>query len=187
DLYKFTLASTQVVTLTTQSAAFQPITNLYDVNGNFIVADSSSAGQSRVTRTLPAGTYYVASEGKTFTSNGAYTLSLTGVATVACSAASSIQTITPTTAGTTVAGTLVAGDCTIFDGTFADVYKITVTTTATVQVDLTSTAFDAYLWLYDANFVSITSDDNSGGGTNARLSRSLTAGTYYIEANTFAF
>jgi len=187
DLYKFTLPSTQVVILTTQSAAFQPITNLYDVNGNFIVADSSSAGQSRVTRTLPAGTYYVAAEGKTFTSNGAYTLSLTGSATVACSAASSIQTITPTTAGTTVAGTLVAGDCTIFDGTFADVYKITVTTTATVQVDLTSTAFDAYLWLYDANFASITSDDNSGGGTNARLSRSLTAGTYYIEANTFAF
>jgi hypothetical protein len=187
DLYKFTLGSTQVVTLTTASAAFASITNLYDVNGNFIVADSSSASQSRVTRTLGAGTYYVASEGKTFTSSGAYTLTLAGTASTACSAASSIQTITPTTGGTTVNGTLAAGDCTIFDGTFADVYKITVSANATVQVDMTSSAFDAFLWLFDSNFVSVTSDDNGGGGTNARISRSLTAGTYYIEANSFAF
>lgn len=186
DLYKFTLATTQLVTLTTQSTAFAPITNLYDASGNFIVTGDSTLNQSRVVRTLAAGTYYIATEGKTFTSSGAYTLTLAGTAATLCSSANTIQTITPTSAGTTVGGTLAAGDCTLSDGTLADIYKITVGTSATVQVDMTSTAFDAFLLLYDSNFVSIVADDNSAGGTNARISRALAPGTYYIAANAFA-
>lgn len=186
DLYKFTLAGTQVVTLTSQSTAFAPVTNLYDATGAFIVSGDSTLNQTRVVRTLTAGTYYVATEGKTLTSSGAYTLDLAGTAATLCSSANTIQTITPTSAGTTVGGTLAAGDCTLFDGTLADIYKITVGTSANVQVDMTSTAFDAYLWLYDSNFLTITSDDNSAGGTNARLSRALAPGTYYVAANAFA-
>ena len=53
-------------------------------------------------------------------------------------------------------------------------------------IDLTSTRFDAYLRLDDATGNQLAEDDDSGGGTNARIQfRPRTPGTYRIIATTF--
>jgi pre-peptidase len=53
-------------------------------------------------------------------------------------------------------------------------------------IDMTSARFDAYLRLEDATGKQIAEDDDSGGGTNARiLFRPRTPGTYRIIATTY--
>ena len=53
-------------------------------------------------------------------------------------------------------------------------------------IDLASPRFDAYLRLEDADGKQLLEDDDSGGGTNARLRfRPSVAGTYRIVTTTF--
>ncbi len=54
-----------------------------------------------------------------------------------------------------------------------------------VTFQLTSSA-NAYLYLLDANGNVLAEDDNSGGGTHARLTHALSAGTYKLVAATSA-
>jgi hypothetical protein len=73
---------------------------------------------------------------------------------------------------------------------FADVYRLTVVATTTVQIDMTTTlgatVLDPYLFLLNDSFQSLAQDDDSGGGTSSRITRTLAAGTYYILATTFS-
>ena len=69
-----------------------------------------------------------------------------------------------------------------------DLYTISITANGRLQIDVTSTAFDAYLILFlrnpDGTTVAVGADDNSGGGTNSRITRDVVAGeTYLIGAN----
>jgi hypothetical protein len=96
--------------------------------------------------------------------------------------------ILPISAGQTVNGTLAATDCPLADSTYADTYRATLAANNTVDVQLKSAAFDAYLFILRLNATGtdydvIGADDDSGGGTNARLSGLLNAGTYYFVAN----
>jgi uncharacterized protein YjdB len=90
--------------------------------------------------------------------------------------------------GQTLSGTLSPTDCPLFDGSFMDQYQITITANGRLQFDVTSTAFDAYALLYlrnpDGTKVAVGADDNSAGGTNARITRDVLAGeTYLLGAN----
>lgn len=87
------------------------------------------------------------------------------------------------TVGSTVNGTLSAGDCVFQDGTRVDLYRFTLTAQRQVVITLRSTAFDAYLVLYNAQGSAIQQDDDGAGGTDARITQSLAAGTYFIAAN----
>lgn len=95
---------------------------------------------------------------------------------------------TPITIGQTLGGALASTDCALQDGSFMDLYQVAVTANGRLQIDVTSTAFDAYLILFlrnpDGTRVAVGADDNSGGGTNARITRDAVAGeTYLIGAN----
>ena len=72
------------------------------------------------------------------------------------------------------------------DGTFADIYPVTLTSDTSIDLRLNSNAFDAYLVLLDATGNLLAQDDDSGGGTNSRIVQPLTAGTYYVVAKPFA-
>jgi hypothetical protein len=149
-----------------------------------LFGDVPTGSTSTISQSLPAGTYYIFAGARTPTAAGAYTLSVTATGAVICGAANSISTIIPAAgAGTTITGSLASTDCALGDGTRADVYKVSVTTTVNVDIDLTSTAFDPYLFLVSAAFGTITEDGDSGGSKNARISRTLSPGTYYIVAN----
>jgi uncharacterized protein YjdB len=95
---------------------------------------------------------------------------------------------TPITLGQSLSGALSNTDCTLEDGSFMDQYQFAVTANGRIQIDVTSSAFDAYLILYlrnaDGTKTAVGADNNSAGGTNARITRDVLAGeTYVIGAN----
>jgi hypothetical protein len=72
-------------------------------------------------------------------------------------------------------------------GAYARYYTFSLSSTSTVEIDLVSTT-DSYLYLLQGSGMSgniIDEDDDSGDGSNARISRTLNAGTYTIEATTY--
>jgi uncharacterized protein YjdB len=89
--------------------------------------------------------------------------------------------------GQTLTGDLAATDCTLDDGSYVDLYRLTVTASTRVQIDVASTAFDAYLLLFeemmDGSVLAIGADNDAGPGTDARLTQTLPPGIYLIGAN----
>jgi serine protease Do len=88
--------------------------------------------------------------------------------------------------GGSVTGNITYTGCQYTDQTFADLYQFTVAADTTVQLDLSSGDFDAYLVLLDAKGNVVDDDDDSGGNTNARITAPLPAGTYYVVAKPFS-
>lgn len=107
--------------------------------------------------------------------------------------------IQPITAGQTIGGTLTTGDCSYYFNSdpskvyYTDVYSFSGTAGQQVAIAMNSTAVDAWLDLYAVNDLAATAlatDDDGGGGTNARIPVGSgwftlpATGTYYIWANT---
>jgi hypothetical protein len=89
-------------------------------------------------------------------------------------------------AGDMLLGRLEPGDSTLGDGTFGDVFLFKPSASGQVVIDLTSSDFDAFLILQDAAGQTLLTDDDSGDGTNARITYQVTAGeTYRIIANSY--
>ena len=179
DLYEFTAASQQVVTVTMRSRALDAYMVLMDSSGVYLASDDDSGGgtDSQIVRTLAPGRYRV--EASTFVGQGgAYTLSLQATN----------PTVSTITVGQTVNGTLSAtsgrsGDC---GGCYADLYQFTLTSSQTLSVAMNSTVFDTYLRILDGSGNTLTEDDDGGGGTNSLLQRVFAAGTYRIEATSYS-
>ena len=94
------------------------------------------------------------------------------------------DTFAPIVYGQTVNGALSSQDCRLDDGSYADLYSFNAATNDRITIDLTSAAFDAYLGLFLPQSTIAYEDDDSGGGTNARLSVLIGyPGTYVIIAN----
>jgi hypothetical protein len=88
---------------------------------------------------------------------------------------------------TTVSGELTADDCRLdLDDSFYDAWTFQGVAGQTVQITMRSTAVDSFLFLLDTNGLEIESNDDSGGGSDARMTVQIdTSGTYTILANTF--
>jgi len=108
-----------------------------------------------------------------------------------------LQSFACTTLGigcnTTVNGALTTDDCQgpnpsdPTDTSFYDAYTFQGTAGQTVQITMTSTAFDTFLFLFNPNGDFEYNDDYLGGGTNSRISFPVTeSGTYTIKANSYA-
>ena len=82
-------------------------------------------------------------------------------------------------------GALASGDCEYsLDASYVDVYAITLAAPASLQVDMVSAEFDAFVGLFTGTGTFIDDDDNSGGGRNARLlTDRLEPGVYIVWAN----
>gem|GEM_PF-1409401 len=84
--------------------------------------------------------------------------------------------------GQTTSGALAAGcPADHKPGSYARYYAFSLSQTTRVSLEMRA-SFDAYLVLLNASRGLIASDNNSAGGTNARLVRTLQAGTYLVEA-----
>lgn len=89
-------------------------------------------------------------------------------------------------------GRLSVYDDTLDDGTFFDIWVLYVCQTTNVVIDMTSGNMDAYLILSrwpnrDPDVVrQVSEDDDSGSGTNARITRRLAPGVYGIVPSTFS-
>jgi hypothetical protein len=94
--------------------------------------------------------------------------------------------LAPGTAFYTAQGALEATDPLRPDGTLYDAYQLYLEAGRTVTLTLTSDAFDAYLTAV-APSGATTNDDDSGGGTNARLSMTVNeTGTWTFLANSLS-
>jgi hypothetical protein len=98
------------------------------------------------------------------------------------------QTPTPVQVGDRIAGTLAEGDAVLeADGTYYDLYRVNVLAGQRIQVLLQSEDFDAFLVLGiegAGDFSDDLSDDDSGGGTDARIRFvAEESGAYVIRAN----
>jgi len=98
----------------------------------------------------------------------------------------------PINSGTPVNGSLQSSGCPVGargTGYYTDRYTFNSEPGRLVTITLSSTAFDTYVYLRNPQGTVIKSDDDSGGGTNSRISFALpagTAGTYTIEATSYA-
>jgi hypothetical protein len=91
----------------------------------------------------------------------------------------------------TISGSWSTTDCNSLnrEGAYADYYHFTLTATATVTIDLTSSGVDTFAYLIAGDQRSglvLVSNDDGGAGTNARIEYTLSPGTYTIEATTFS-
>jgi hypothetical protein len=103
---------------------------------------------------------------------------------VSCDVASASAVIS---VGQTIEGQLTTSDCLLDDDTPADLYRLTLNTARTIQIDMSSGSFDTYLVLFNASGgVPIDENDDIAfpSNLNSRIVRTLPAGTYIIGANT---
>lgn len=97
-------------------------------------------------------------------------------------------TIVNLAANTPVTGTIADTDEEADDGSYFDLYRITVRTGERVTITMRSSAVDSYVVLgqmTNGEWNQIAYDDDTGGGKNARLEHTFdAAGEYLIRANT---
>ena len=88
--------------------------------------------------------------------------------------------------GQTVSGQLSVGDPRLSDNSVYQAWTYIGARGERIRIDVMSSAFDAYAILEDASGKVLARDDDSGGGTNARIVFTLPAsGAYMIVANTY--
>ena len=183
--FTFTLADTQEVTIDLQSATDTYLFLLDGAgqNGSELASDDDGGNgrNSRIVRTLSAGTYTV--EATTYSSGttGSFTVSVAAAAPLQCMASIDLnQTLSDSWESNCAS--------THRSGRYAKYFTFTLPGSQEVAIDLQS-ATDTYLFLLDGagqNGSELASDDDGGNGLNSRIVRTLSAGTYTVEATTYS-
>ena len=163
DYFQFTLASAQSLLIIYTSGGIDVTGTLYDSDGMPLATDEDSGGGGnfRINRPLTAGTYLIEVSGADASVTGGYTLHV------------EMSSITTTTVkpGSLTDSTLAAGVTHYFQFTLASARDMAIYTVG--ETNVTGR-------LYDADFMPITTDENSGDGDNFSIDRMLAAGTYFI-------
>lgn len=155
---------------------------IYNSGGTQIGSGTSSTATETVSLTnQSAGTYYI----RVFGYNGAfsatcYTITAT-VTPVATSCASSYDNSTNGTSGgaaTIPLNTDIKG--LISPSGDNDYYRFTITTGGTATITLTTLPADYDIRLYSSNGTTQLATSQNGGTTNETITRTYTAGTYFV-------
>ena len=188
--YSFTLARTTDVRIDMTSSAVDAWLGLREgagTSGRLLLRDNDGGGgtNARIEDSLAAGTYTIEASTAVpgVAATGAFSLRIT-----AAGGGCTVENLGAVAGTVTRNGTL-GHDCVSpnWAGELARFYSFTLARAANIRIDMSSTAVDAWLGLREGAGTSgrlVLSDDNSGGGTNARIEDSLAAGTYTIEAST---
>ncbi len=89
------------------------------------------------------------------------------------------------TIGATATGSFKPTDCQLSDGTPIDFFALDVAATSTIELSMTSTALDPFLFVFDTTLTAVAADDDSGDSLNARVRVLLGPGRYFVGANAF--
>lgn len=179
DRYQFTTTSDGTVAAVMTSKVVDSLLTLTDSTGTVLRSDDHSYADDNalLVEFLPAGTYRLEARPAGARTSGSYRLDLlfnSGARPGFCDARTLAN-------GASVNANLNFTSCQYLDHTFADFYQFSITdATKAVQIDAASRSFNTYLILLDAKGNPIASDDDSGGGTNARLQQNLDPGTYFV-------
>ena len=179
--YELRLTAQTAVTIDMKSTAIDSYLFLQNATTGAVIAQNDDDGgqrNARIEQLLPAGTYIVVANSFNAGEFGAFQLSVLP-ASAACFTAPSL------TVPTVVNGTLRTTSCQLRNTIYADRYLLNITTRTTLQLTMTSTAFDAYIGVLSQAGAVQGEDDDSGGGTNARLTITLDPGSYTVLATSF--
>ena len=141
------------------SSGFAPSLILRDSSGRLLVSGAA------ISRYMESGNYHVlVNVPGSQTGNFSLTSTFTPEANVLCRQAPLLA------ANQSINGSLSATSCKLLNNAVYDAYQMTVYGAGMLTIAMNSAAFDSYLILRDGNGAAIASDDNSGGGQNARIS-----------------
>ena len=191
--YSFALGQAGPVEIDLFSTAFDTFLTLRegtDVEGPLVATDDDG-GQgtdSRIATALSAGTYTIEATSYATGVTGAFTLRVTAAGGGGGGCAP--EDLGALSGTATRVGNL-GNDCESpnYPGRLARYYSFTLGQAGSVEIDLVSSAFDAFLALREGTDVEgplVATDDDGGQGTNARIATDLSAGTYTIEATSYA-
>jgi sRNA-binding regulator protein Hfq len=188
--YSFSLASQAQVQIDLSSSATDPyllLLNGAGTSGSIVAQDDDSGdgNSARIVRTLAAGSYTIESTTYYSQQTGSFSLRLSQVG----GSPPSSCTLAPISMGQTLGGSW-GTDCPSphRSGNYARFYSFSLASQAQVQIDLSSSATDPYVFLLNGAGTSgsiVAQDDDSGDGNSARVVRTLSAGSYTIEATTY--
>lgn len=184
DFYQFTLAADGVVAAIMTSTDVAGFLTLTDANGNFLRSDtdSYSINDPLIVQFLKAGTYQLAARAASAGSAGLYQITLLNSAGARPAFCAPLATLAPGT----VSASLSYTSCQYIDGTFADLYPVSLSGPAAVDLTLISSAFDPYLVLLDAKGNVVAQADDGGTGTTAQIAQQLNAGNYFVAVKPFS-
>jgi Bacterial pre-peptidase C-terminal domain. len=183
DRYQFTTPSAGTAAIFMTSTAVDSYLTLADSQGTVLRRDDNSFGgtDSLIAQWLPGQTYTFNASASGGSQTGRYRVD---VAFVPGDRAAGCLPLGDLVTGTTE-GSLNVSSCQYRDDTFADVYRLQVASPGNVDIEMDSDTLDTYLELLDDKGNVIDTDDDGGGGTNARLTTLVDAGTYYVVAKPF--
>jgi hypothetical protein len=177
DAYSLTLPDTRDFTVSLSSAAFDATIEVVDegfvLGGAFNLDSVPGKGvtNSFLKMIATGGAYGIAAGGQNFGAAGSYTLTTAAVAVYADSCLNNIWV----TRGIATQQELKPTDCVDASGPYYfDPFQLILVAGRSVTITESSTAFDAELFVHSSSGNAIF-DDNSGGGTNARLSYTNTS------------
>ena len=181
DFYQFTLPADGVVLAVMTSSQVDGHLTLTDTAGNFLRADEDSYAPNDplIIQYLPAGTYQLQARAASATAGGLYEVDVRTTAGARPPFCSPQSGLSP---GAAINGVLGYTSCQYGDSTFADVYAITLSAPANVNLQLGSAAFAAYLVLLDATGNVLVANDSGGAGASASIQQALPAGSYFAVA-----
>ncbi|MDH5327018.1 MAG: chitobiase/beta-hexosaminidase C-terminal domain-containing protein [Gammaproteobacteria bacterium] len=182
DYYRIEVSSPGTLYMRLAHSTVSGYIYLYDSNQTR-VTNTNYATQNTLTQSVAAGTYYVrvfpfASQ---FDVNNSYSLELSGSVLGVTGpdqyeANDTFGTATPISASGTFSGYY----DTVND---SDYYRIEVTSPGTLYMRLSHSSVNGYIYLYDANQARVS---NTNYATVNTLTRSVTAGTYYVRVSPLA-
>ncbi|MCY4102461.1 MAG: pre-peptidase C-terminal domain-containing protein [bacterium] len=174
---------------------------LLDAQGDVIVEDDDggSGTDSRIVRDLSVGSYLVEATTYRAGASGSFTLGVRVARSASpppppppssqgSGSSSGCGVVSLGAVGGSVSrgGVWAAGcESSQRSGRFARVFGFTLGAEREVTVDLESSV-DAYLYLLDGQGRIVDEDDDGGSGLNSRITRTLAAGTYRVEATTYS-
>jgi hypothetical protein len=191
QVWQFEGLAGQIVQIDVRSTDFDAYAILQDQSGARIAYDDDSGGGSnaRIIFTLPyTGPYRLLANSYRRGQVGRYTVRLTslGMTTAAAATAPLPGTKGQIMRGQTITSQLSLSDPKLSDGSTYQAWTFVGTAGERIEVDVASTDFDAYAIIQDSNGTRLASDDDSGGGTNARIVFTLPySGAYRLVANAY--
>jgi hypothetical protein len=183
DRYTFEGTAGTAVRISMAAFSVDPFLALLDANGNLLASDDDSGvgDDARIVFTLPAtGTYTIEATSFQYNWTGEYTLDLRTSTGDEC-ASPTAQTAPGANEFSSLDGT----ECFAVSrpGSFVDNWQFVAEANRPYTISLASNEFDAFVAVLDASGNVLATNDDGGGGLDARLVFTAAApGSYTIEA-----
>ncbi len=181
----------ETIQIDMMSSDFDAFLILHDAGGRELVRndDGGDGLNARIVYTLPADAEYrIIANTYREGASGDYTLRVQslGQGTPGTGTPGSSEPRGTIRRGQEVTGTLTAGDARLNDNSVFHAYLYEGRAGETITIEVISSEFDAYAIIQDQSRNKLSEDDDSGGGTNARLTFTLPyTGAYRVLANAY--